>query len=63
MTVIENKTFDEERALYGSTAGLTDPPMARALLKSAVMLGWKTAFSTCGIRSGMTKGRLLTTVR
>ncbi len=60
MKVIQNQTFDAERALYGShdilvkDCSLTAPLMARVLLRSAAMCRWNTASSICVIPSGMT---------
>ena len=62
MEIIENQTFDQERALYGSH-DLTvrhcafDGPALRtgkAPLRSAPTYGRRTAFITCATPSGMT---------
>ncbi len=59
MRIIENQTFDEERAFYGSqellikTVLSTDRQMGKALSKKAVKLKCSAAFSIFGIHSGM----------
>ena len=58
MTIIENKTMDAERALYGSDGVLVrgcafdGPPTARAPSRRAGTWRLKTASSTCATHSG-----------
>ena len=60
MTIIENKTMDAERALYGSDGVLVrgcafdGPATARAPSRRAGTWRLKTASSTCATRSGTT---------
>ena len=59
MKQISNRTFDQERALYGSRELLVKdcaPPMGRARLRSLPKSGRSIAFSTCVTRSGTSAG-------
>lgn len=69
MNVIQNKTFDMERALYGSRnikvqdCRFDGPADGRAPLRKAPMCGLSAAFSTCAILSGMIMGWKSTVLR
>ena len=60
MRTIQNQTFDEERALYGSDGIMvkdspsTVPLTVRAHLRNAGMCRWSEVSSICVIPSGMT---------
>ena len=62
MNVIENKRFDEERALYGSREILVKdcafdgPADGESAFKECSDVQVESCFSICGIHSGMTTG-------
>lgn len=62
MKQISNRTFDQERALYGSRELLVKdcafdgPADGRARLRSLPKSGRSIAFSTCVTRSGTSAG-------
>lgn len=58
MTTIQNQTFDQERALYGSrdllvrNCSFNGPADGEALLRNVLASRWSTPFSTCATPSG-----------